>query len=286
MKKFAKMNVILNNLKLPGLFIILCGIALILEMYGKDYLSGLGSNLLAEFIGAAVTVYGIDFLIRRREESRLMPVRASSYEDVRVMTHWALDIWRNAYVNSVGDSLPQNWTQLFSSESLLKVLTALDITKPANIIPAQPWSVYFDKEMERINKHAEKILERHAAALDPKIHNAVYTLVYYNHHKIVNLQALDRQMGTPRPTNLGSYVPVIKEWFEAVLDLHEWTISMHKYLTANDIKSIHAPYLFNPLEEKPHPPARFGDSELEFQITKYAEWQVQQSSGRRRETGQ
>lgn len=279
MSRFTKTSNTFDNLKLPGLLIALCGIALSLQWTDSDYFSGLGSNLFAEFVGASVTVYGVDFLIKRREELRLLPVRASSYEDVRIMTHWALDLWKDAYANSVGDSLPKSWIELFSPETLLKVQIFLDITKPANTFPAQPWSAYFDHVMERIHKHAEKVLGRHAASLDPKIHNAVYTLVYYGHHKIANMQEVDRQMGIPRPTNLGSYVPLIKEWFSAVLELHDWTVTMHGYLIANDIKNIHAPYMFSSLETETRPPARFDDGVLESQVKKHAEWQARQSSG-------
>jgi len=155
-----------------------------MQLMGNGYFSALGSNLIAEFIGAAAIIYGIDFLIKRREEKRLLPVKAASYEDVRVMTHWALDLWKEAYVNSVGDSSPKSWDDLFSSESLEKIQLALDITKPAKIFPKQPWSNYFDWVMERIHKHAEKVLERHAGFLEPEVHNAVYVIVYHSLHKI------------------------------------------------------------------------------------------------------
>lgn len=262
---------------LPALFLAFIGGAIAMQLLGNDYTSSLGSNLVAEFIGAAATVYGIDYLIKRREERRLLPVKAASYEDVRVMTHWALGLWKEAYIQSVGDSAPSSWSDLFSADSLDKINLSLDITKPANTLPKQSWSSYFDREMERIHKHAEKVLERHGGFLEPAVHNAVYAIVYYNHHKISNIIALDKQLRVPRPTNLGGYVPMIKGWFNAVLVMHEWTVTAHPYLTKNGITNIHAPYAFSQLEIRDNPPARFDDGVLLAQAQAYHQWQQQKA---------
>jgi hypothetical protein len=278
MNKPNKWIMILHSLKLGFLFLGLICVALALQFLCGEGLSSLGSNLVAEFIGAAVTVYGVDYLIKRHEERRLLPVKAASYEDVRVVTHWALDLWKGAYINSVGDSSPKSWADLFSEDTIKKVQMSLDITKPANVIPAQPWSTYFDREMEKIHAHAEKVLERHAGILAPEIHGAVYTLVYYNHHKISEMIALDKQLGVPRPTCLGSYVPIIRNWFDAVLTMQTWTIAAHQKLTRSGIVNIHNPYTFSPLEEKALPPARFDDGALDSQVQHFCHWQKQQAA--------
>lgn len=116
-----------ENFFLVSLFLFLIGGAVAIQEYGGTYGASLGPNLVAEFIGAAFTVYGIDFLIRRREEKRLLPVGASSYEDVRIMTHWALDLWKTAYEDSIGNSDPRSWRELFSDEFIQKVMIGLDI---------------------------------------------------------------------------------------------------------------------------------------------------------------
>ncbi|MEA9787942.1 hypothetical protein VDF90_11935 [Xanthomonas campestris pv. raphani] len=263
---------------LPALFLAFIGSAIAMQLAGNDYASALGSNLVAEFVGAAATVYGIDFLIKRREERRIIPVKAASYEDVRVMTHWALGLWKEAYIQSVGDSAPNSWRDLFSADSLDKIKLSLDITRPANTLPKQPWSSYFDGEMERIHKHAEKVLERHGGFLEPAVHNAVYAIVYYNHHKIANSIALDKHLGVPRPTNLGGYVPMIRDWFDAVLVLHDWTVTIHPYLTKHGITNIHAPYMFSQLEVWDNLPARFDEGVLLAQAQIYQQWQQQKAA--------
>lgn len=264
------------HVTLLALFLAFIGGAVLLQNFGNDTFSALGSNLLAESIGALATVYGIDFLIKQREEKRLLPVKAASYEDVRVMTHWALDLWKSAYIQSVGDSVPNSWADLFSKESLDKIKVSLDIRKHAHTLPEQPWNIYFEGVMEKIHTHAEKVLERHGGFLEPEIHNAVYTIAYYNHYKISNLIALDKTNGVPRPTNLGAYVPMIEVWFDAVLTMHDWTTKTHPYLTKHGIINIHAPYEFSQLETSDNPPARFNDGILMAQVEAYRHWQQQQ----------
>ncbi|MGY3872573.1 hypothetical protein ACW5XA_05160 [Aeromonas dhakensis] len=268
------------HVTLFALFLVFIIGAVSLQIFGNDTFSALGANLLAESIGAAATVYGIDFLIKQREEKRLLPVKAASYEDVRVMTHWALDLWRKAYEQSVGDSVPNSWADLFSEESLAKIQKSLDITKHVNTLPSQPWGTYFDGEMDRICKHAEKVLERHGGFLEPEIHNAVYTIVYYNFTKISHVILMDKHIGIPRPTNLGGYAPMIRAWFDAVLTMHDWTAKIHPYLTKNSIVNIHPPYEFSQLEIRDNPPAQLDDGVYMTQVEAYLDWQEQQKAKR------
>jgi hypothetical protein len=267
-----------ENIFLVSLFLLLIGGAVAVQEYGDTYGKALGSNLISEFIGAAFTVYGIDLLIRRREEKRLLPVRAASYEDVRVMTHWALDLWKTAYEHSVGNSGPTSWRDLFSDEFIQKTMIDLDIRRPANILPAAPWGNYIDQEMQRIHKHAEKVLERHGCVLDPAIHRAVYSIVYYGHHNITYLQGHDQRDEIPRPSNLGSYMPVIREWFDAVIELHEWTIQTHDYLVKNKISKIHLPFQFSAPAVSDTPNAKLEDSELIQQVQTFRSWQERQAN--------
>jgi len=270
-----------ENIFLVTLFLFLIAGAFLVQKYGGIYGSSLGSNLVSEFIGAAITVYGIDYLIRRREEKRLLPVRAASYEDVRIMTHWALDLWKTAYEKSIGDADPTSWRQLFSEETIQKVMLGLDVTRPAtNIHPPAPWENYIDHEMQRIHQWAEKILERHSGALDPQIHRAVYSIIYYKHYGIANLQQHDRREGGPRPNNLGSYMPAIREWFDAVIELHEWTVKTHEYLTGNGVSRIHAPYQFPALTVSETPDARLNQTELIRQVQFFRSWGEQQANVR------
>jgi len=266
-----------GNIWLFLLFALSISGAVSLQVLGKDVISSLGENLLSELIGAALTAYGIDYLIERRERRKLLPLLASSYEDVRIMTHWALELWKNAYTDSVGDSKPGSWQELLSEESLDRVQLSMDIRRPAKVTPTMTWGAYIDMRMDEIHKHAEKILERHGHALDPDIHSAIYSIVYYKNFKIIKLLSLDRMQHIPRPFNLGSYMLFVREWFDSVISLHEWTIEMHKHLKKNGICKIHAPYVFSSFTNTAIPPAKLDHSELMQQFENFKLWQQQQS---------
>lgn len=266
---------ILSKLLLPGFFVVLIGGAYWLSKNSNSNLSSLGSSLVAEFLGAAVAVFGVDYLIRRREENNLLPVRASSYEDVRLLATWALDLWRNAYNGSVNDSAPCSWEQLLSEESVNKVLVSLDITKPANILPPMPWGSYIDHELDRIHGHAEKILERHGFILMPEVQNAVYNIVYYggSTYRVMNIRRIDQQERVPRPTNLGSGFLLTRQWFDAALLLHRWLVSAHKKLIHNGFSHVHAPPEFLPLLRDRQLPASIELSKLQEQVQEFKAWQ-------------
>lgn len=261
-----------DGLKLPALFAVFIGVSTRLCFLKNEAASSLGLNLLAGFIGSLVTVYGIDYLARQREERRMLPVRAAAYEDVRIMTAWALNLWKEMYSNSVGDAAPTSWQEVVSPVSVGKIFVALDINKPAKVIPSRSWGAYIDHTLQRIHDHAEKVLMRHSANLDPAVHGAVYGIVYHEQFGIGNLIALDRREGIPRPTNLGAYMYHNREWLEAVLLLHEWTRKAHKELTRQGISHVHAPNIFSRLEENVAPPARFDEGVLEQQTNVMRAW--------------
>ena len=271
--KFLKGH--LDKLPLPAFFVLLVVGAYCLSRSSSNFYSNLGSSLVAEFIGAAVTVFGIDYLIKRREEKSLLPVKAACYEDVRLLVAWSLGLWRNAYSDSVSDNRPSTWQELFSGEAVKRVQQSLDITKLANVLPSQDWGCYLDNELDRIYTHAEKILDRHAFAVDPSIHNAVYKMVYYGgeSYRTRNIRKIDQDQRIPRPTNLGSHFPALREWFDAVMYLHSWTLETHKRLSRAGVKNIYPPAEFQLLEFPRALPAAFEPGILEKQIQLYKAWQ-------------
>lgn len=262
-----------ENWSIIVFFILTIGAAIVLQKYGSENLSSLGANLVAGFIGSAATVYGIDLLIKHRDERNLLPVRASSYEDVRIMTHWALDLWRTAYVASVGDSDPKSWRELLSQEYIEKIFLSLDVQKNANTLPPVNWMVYLTQNLEKINKHAEKILERHSSHLDPNVYRSVYSIVYNKYDYMNLIQIYDKSEGCPRPNNLWCYMAYIEDWFSAILFLHDWTVDTNIYLRKNKISNIHQPFLFSPLESNENPPARIDEIELNAQEEAFKLWQ-------------
>lgn len=268
----------LDKLPLPGFFALLVFGAYILSRSSISFFSNLGSSLVAEFIGAAVTVFGIDYLIKRREENSLLPVKAATYEDVRLLVAWALGLWRNAYSDSVNDKRPSTWEELLSEEALGRIRQSLDITKLANVLPQQDWGCYLDNELDRIYNHAEKILERHGGILEPEVHNAIYKIIYFGGqtYRTRNIRRIDHDQGIPRPSNLGSHFPAAREWFDAALYLHNWTIATNQRLTRGGVRNIFPPAEFQPFEFPRPLTASLENGNLQKQLELYKEWQGRQ----------
>ena len=73
---------------------------------------------------------------------------------------------------------------------------------------------------------------------------------------------------------------VIREWFDAVIELHEWTVKMHEYLVGNGITRIHAPYHFATLAVTQAPEARLSPADLAQQAQSFQSWQQRQANVR------
>jgi hypothetical protein len=71
----------IDVLGLPALLLVLIAVSYRLTTSTNALLKDLGPNLISGFIGSAVTVYAIEFLQKRREKRRLLPVTASVFED-------------------------------------------------------------------------------------------------------------------------------------------------------------------------------------------------------------
>ncbi|QIE23538.1 hypothetical protein SBC1_14250 [Caballeronia sp. SBC1] len=252
----------IDRLGLPILLVILIGASYWLSTNSNSSLKDLGLNLMAGFVGSAVTIYAVDFLQKRRERRRLLPVMASVFEDIRLMTDRTLLFWKNAYQTSVGDGVPSSWADLISSANIQKVFDSLDIGRSPGIFADVLWRNYFCDQSNELHHAAEQVLIRHGMLLDPGIHNAVHRLVYYNYGTLIpSVEEADRRWGVlDRPPVLGMYVPNYSEYFDALLKLHQWTTSTYRALLRGGVAAtVHEPYTykFTSLPVVHHPEARY-----------------------------
>ena len=218
-----------------------------------------------------ITIYGIDYIIKLQEKQRLIPLKAAAYEDIRLVVHWALDLWKTIFVESVGDNSIHSWDELFEKINLQRAMKMLDIRKPANINPPMPWGNFFDMNLQQIFERTEKIQGRITSSVEPEIYQAVSTLNYHTLSlKTVGfITNMDRANGIPLPSALFYHFAPIPEWFSALLILQKWTVSTHDSLVKSGAKFIYAPYAFPKLEVSPTPRAQLPESELELQINEF-----------------
>ena len=248
----------IDKFALPALLVLFALLSFALKWTDSDYLKSLGPNLVAGFIGSGVTVYGVEYLQKRREERRMLPVKAAIYEDVRLIARWAMDLWRHAYISSVGDSAPQSWAGLLSEESIAKIRAALDFDKPVGAVPDVLWRDHFKNELTRIHDLAEKLLTRHGLMLEPNAYSAVHCVAIFNFGTVIEQsETVHRRLRIKWPSLLAFYGSPHGEWFEAVLAMHMWTISEYQTLVRKGLQNLREPHVFVPLKASNNPAARF-----------------------------
>jgi hypothetical protein len=256
-KKSQRMRAIARN---HGLLVILLavGIAVSLAMdwCPNSYIKGLGPNLLAGFIGSAVSVYGIDHLQRRRQMREQIPLLASCAEQVHLLSQTAIEFWRQAYQASVADGAVQSLEDLFAPSSIEKIKASLYMNAQSDET-GKDWSQRLTSAMYGVRVTASEILDRYATVVPPDVHRAIHVLAWVWLEKLVDMvRSSCPSLGYPIPDTLGGYWPEKPDWFEAVLTLHQWTEEIHRIFLDAGITFTNAPYKFIPPEQTDNPPAR------------------------------
>ena len=67
-----------------------------LWLFATGTLSDFGLNAFTETLGILVTVLIVDKLIKRQEERKSLPQKATAYEDVRLLTSRLVEFWSSA----------------------------------------------------------------------------------------------------------------------------------------------------------------------------------------------
>ncbi len=176
---------------------IIAGICLFLWLRFTGEVSNFGLNAFTESLGILVTVLIVDQLIRRQEEVRLLPLQASSYEDVRLLTTRIVVFWTSVYRASVPGPCPATLEELFSKESFEKMGKYLNMDSQPAVVPRRTWWEWLPENLTEFKKKAETILERHNFILDPKTYLAVHKLATdgLEPGMITTLKVTDAQSG-------------------------------------------------------------------------------------------
>jgi hypothetical protein len=205
---------------------------LALWVFGENGASDFGLNAFTETLGIAVTVFLIDHLIKRHEQHKFLPQRASAYEDVRLMTSRIVSFWTHAYRVSVPEPPPKSVVELLSEETIQKIGSFLHLDSMPNIAPARSCWDWIDEATSDSKRRSEQILERHNGMLDPNAYAAVHTVAsdIMVPGLMRGMLSADQQSGFPRPRNFGSYCFFQRPYFDAVLRLIEWCESERKCL--------------------------------------------------------
>ena len=229
-----------------GIVAIAC---LLLWLFGRGGASEFGLNAFTETLGIAITVFIIDYLIKRHERHRFLPQRASAYEDVRLMVSRIVSFWTEAYRLTLPDPPPASVKDLLSESVIQKIGTFLHLDSKANITPSRTCWDWVTETMSDTKQRADKILERHNGILDPTAYAAVHSIVsdIMEPGLMRGILGADQEMGFPRPKVLGNYCIFQRTYFDAILKLINWCESERKCLEGDGyselkkvINSIHS----------------------------------------------
>jgi hypothetical protein len=257
------------------MIILLASVCLVFWVNFNGSLSDFGLNGFTEALGILVTVLFIDQIIKRQEELRSLPQRATAYEDVRFLTSRIISFWCDVLKSCVADPSPDNYSELFNKENFEKILQNLNLDSQPNVIPKRTWFDWFPENLADHKKRAETILERHNYVLDPN--------AYLNVHKIAtdgidpqmikSLLDIDRRSGFPRVHILASYWLLPEDYCNIMLELIVWCENQYKILERRGIRNLKKVSGIPKWNAQPNPPCLISATELERQIAAMKEFQ-------------
>lgn len=199
-----------------------------------------GLNALTETLGIAATVFGIDYLIKEHEVRKLLPQRASAYEDVRLLASRIISFWTEAYRISVPGEAPKTVKELLSDESIQRIGSLLHLDSYANITPKRLCWDWIANSLSDFQNRAEKILERYNNILNPDAYSAIHTITsdIMQPGLMHGILQSDKETGFPRPKILGNYCFCQRSFFDSVLHLINWCITERAFLEKHGFSNL------------------------------------------------
>lgn len=197
--------------------------------WGHDF----GLNAFTETLGIVVTVFVIDKIIQRQESRRLRPLRIAAWRDVGEFVNQIVSHWLNVYNWSVPNpNPPEHSKDLFTLPYFEAIRANCNLDNNAYVFPQRTWWELLPQQQDHHHMLGEKILDRHAAVLDPVAYGLVHKVVngFLKQDVGLNMLPVLRQTGAnlaiyPEPHILGNYWFVLPEELKSVADLHTWYFS-------------------------------------------------------------
>ncbi len=220
----------------------------------KDF----GLNFFTEMLGAAITVLILDQLIKRREERKNIPLKLAIYEDVRLYTSRYISFWKQTYLDSVPEPVPENVTVFFSEQGMSKIIYYLYMDSEPNVAPRRYWWDYIIQNAKEFNENGDKILNRYSHNLEPEVFKYIHQLTESDFNRtllmIPAIRQIDDQHNFPRVKVLCSYsIEPIKEDYEAIIALINWCESKFAKLQEHSL-SLKRVAIYTPVAERILPP--------------------------------
>lgn len=139
---------------------------------GPDWLKDISLNVGTEVLGIFLTVWLIDTVIRKKEQSERERVMNVAFSQLRLPLRHHITMLVAMYKGALAHAPqppPRDLTELFGPEYAVQV-AFLDFAKPAplmNVLPLN-WFDYFHFEIEKFNSALSRTIEKYATFLDPE----------------------------------------------------------------------------------------------------------------------
>ena len=266
------------------LILLMCLIAsccLYLWLSTNGETSNFGLNAFTETLGILVTVLIVDHLIKRQEELRTLPQKATAYEDVRLLTTRIVGFWADVCHACVPEASPASVDELFSHASFDKMNRYLNLDSQPNVDPPRTWWDWLVQSLFDHRKRAETILERHNNVLDPNTYALVHQIATEGIEPsiIQTLRQSDQRSGFPRPHILGSYCFLPENYCETVVNLVSWCEAQVMQLESNGIAGLkRVSAIIGPWDRQDNPPSMIDDAELLKQLAAVQQYREINSS--------
>lgn len=231
----------------------LSAIFLCLWQFGKGETRDFGLNAFTETLGIGITVFLIDYLLKKQERRRRRPLELAAFADVQDFVDGLAVAWINVYNWSGKDEAPpppapQSTAEFLTMPYFEAIRSRLNLDADACVAPKRTWWRYLPQMENEYRVKGEKILQRHGAVLDPYAFGLVHKVLngFLDPNVGLNLLAAQRQCDDQHPDprwaalpagsrhRLGRYWHVHDDCLADLAALHTWYRDHRKEYLGHD----------------------------------------------------
>lgn len=233
-----------------------------------------GLNFTTEMIGVFITVFIVDFLLKRREDERLLPNKIIAYQETSLLYNRFLSLFFELYNKTIKEIPPKDTISFLEANLIEKALYHADSNANANISPPQKLPNYIANSSIDLIERAEKILDKYSIYMDPKvtllIHKCFVECVFISTLKMLP-SALNSRKGLHFPDSLAFHVfHLTKEDIENFVELYKLLDNEKLVLmkTENNLRGLSTPEYIS-LQKDRKFSYRISDEKLMEQIKRF-----------------
>ena len=257
-----------SEILLALLLVLLAGAGLLLWRGASDF-SDFGLNFASEMVGALVTVFVVDLLIKQRDARRLLPFRLVAYQEMARLLNDYLTLFFQLYEQSVPEPAPATTADFLRQRQANHALYSCDLSKLPAVSPPQTLASWLAEHARFNQRAAEKFIEKFSLLTEPQPISLIYQIFLDAPllPSLAKLEAYTRSVGsyaddedddetaemtqaTPLAEHI--FVPDDSYWLR-VLELHEWLCAERRHLLTveKNLRQLVTPPIFKSKAARP-----------------------------------